>query len=191
MCRYGRFVVLDSKEKARAITCLSNKKQLQLAWSVYAVDHSGRLVPNGWNIPTPPQPELGLWWAQGYLDYEGGNSENTNVLLLLNPDYAKLGPYTKAAAIYKCPRDRSQVKIGKRVYPRVRTVSMNQYMAGIGQCGTENNRFGPQTDDEILNPSMRFVFIMRIRIASTSRISEFHKSAPRTPSMIPCSVARY
>jgi prepilin-type N-terminal cleavage/methylation domain-containing protein len=102
----------SAKDKARALVCLNNKKQLQLAWHLYAADHQGKLVPNGWNMPTPPQPELGLWWAQGYLDYDGGNSENTNTLLLLDPEYAKLGPYTQNPTLYKCPGDRSQVKIG-------------------------------------------------------------------------------
>src|SRR6478672_3403599 len=86
-----------AKEKARAIQCLSNKKQLQLAWSLYPVDHDDKLVPHGLNIPSPPQPELGLWWAQGFLSYDGGNSENTNTLLLLDPKYAKLGPYSLSA----------------------------------------------------------------------------------------------
>ncbi len=148
-----------AKSKARALTCLGNKKQLQLAWAVYAGDYRGELVPNGWNMPTPPQPELGLWWAQGFLDYDGGNSENTNIFLLIDGDYGKLGPYTRSEKIYKCPEDRSAVRIGRRWYPRVRSVSMNQYMAGIGQCGTANNRFGPQKDDEIKSPGMRFVFI--------------------------------
>jgi hypothetical protein len=55
---------------------LNNKQQLQLARAQYPMDHGGRLVPHGLNIPTPPQPELGLWWAQGFVNYEGGNSEN-------------------------------------------------------------------------------------------------------------------
>ena len=54
-----------AKEKARAIQCLGNKKQLQLAWSLHAVDNDDRLFPHGLNIPSPPQSELGLWWAQG------------------------------------------------------------------------------------------------------------------------------
>jgi len=61
-----------AKEKAQAIRCLNNKKQLQLAWLLYTVDHEDKLVPHGLNIPSPPQPELGLWWAQGFLNYDGG-----------------------------------------------------------------------------------------------------------------------
>lgn len=149
-----------AKEKAWAITCLNNKKQLQLAWHLYTGDNDDRMPPNGWNIPAPPQPELGLWWAQGYLNYSGGNSENTNTLLLLDENYARLGPYTKSAAIYKCPSDRSVVKIGKRFYPRVRTVSMNAYLSAWMHCGTPDMEpIGPQKYSDISQPSARFIFI--------------------------------
>src|SRR5690349_10612046 len=36
-----------SKAKAQGISCLSNLKQLQLAWYMYADDNGDRLVPNG------------------------------------------------------------------------------------------------------------------------------------------------
>ena len=36
-----------SKSKAQGISCLSNLKQLQLAWYMYADDNGDRLVPNG------------------------------------------------------------------------------------------------------------------------------------------------
>jgi prepilin-type N-terminal cleavage/methylation domain-containing protein/prepilin-type processing-associated H-X9-DG protein len=150
-----------AKEKAQAIRCLNHKKQLQLAWLIYPVDNEDRLVPHGLNIPIPPKPELGLWWAQGFLNYDGGNSENTNVALLLDPQYAKLGPYTKEAAIYKCPSDKSRVKVGKnRFLPRARSISMNAYAGGLGQCGLvpEPIKFGPQKQSEILRPSQLFVF---------------------------------
>lgn len=148
-----------AREKGRALTCLNNKKQLQLAWHLYATDYNGRLVPNGWNIPTPPQPELGLWWAQGFLDYQGGNSENTNIHLLIMEKFARLGPYSQSAELYKCPADRAKVKIGRRSYSRARSVSMNQYAGGVAQCGTLNLKLGPQTEDEIRDPGTKFVFI--------------------------------
>jgi len=150
-----------AKEKARAIQCLGNKKQLQLAWSLYAADNDDKLVPLGLNIPSPPQPELGLWWAQGFLNYDGGNSENTNTALLIDPQYAKLGPYSRNAALYKCPSDRSMVKVSKsKVLPRVRSISMNAFVGGLGQCGLTPDpiKFGPQKLSQIVNPSSLFVF---------------------------------
>lgn len=149
-----------AKDKARTILCLNNKKQLQLAWALYSADAEDKLVPHGLNLPLPPKPELGLWWAQGWLNYDGGNSENTNTALLLDPQYAKLGPYTKSAPIYQCPADRSQVKVSRNEYrPRVRSISMNAFVGGLGKCGTDNVvKFGPQKLTQILNPANVFVF---------------------------------
>jgi len=150
------------KEQGKAIQCLNNKKQLQTAWALYPVDNEDKLVPHGLNVPSPPQPELNLWWAQGFLNYDGGNSENTNEALLLDPKYAQLGPYTETATIYKCPSDRSSVKVSRRgSAPRVRSISMNAYAGGQGQCGMANRtvKFGPQSYSTILNPSSMFVFI--------------------------------
>jgi prepilin-type processing-associated H-X9-DG protein/prepilin-type N-terminal cleavage/methylation domain-containing protein len=151
-----------AKEKARAIECLNNKKQLQIAWSLYPNDNDDKLVPHGLNIPTPPRPELNLWWAQGFLNYDGGNSENTDTRLLLDPKYAQLGPYSQSATIYKCPSDKSKVKVSRSGFaPRARSVSMNAFTGGQGKCGVipEPVKFGPQTFSHIVNPSSLFVFI--------------------------------
>ena len=151
-----------AKEKARSILCLNNKKQLGLAWTMYPGDFEDKLVPHGLNIPTPPKPELGLWWAQGFLNYDGGNSENTNIALLLDPHYAKLGPYTDNAAIYKCPSDRSKVLVGRnRFQPRIRSISMNAYAGGLAECGILDRplEYGPQKLTHIQNPSSMYVFI--------------------------------
>src|SRR5262249_48137736 len=98
----------------------------------------------------------------GFLNYDGGNSENTNVLLLTDPKYAQLGPYSKDPALYKCPTDRSKVKIGKNKFlPRVRSVSMNAYAGGVGKVGIVPDpiKFGPQKQSEIIAPANLFVFI--------------------------------
>lgn len=148
-----------AKDKARALQCLNNKKQLQLAWLFYPSDHEDKLVPHGLNIPLPPRPELGLWWAQGFLNYDGANSENTNVALLVDEQYAKMALYSKTAALYRCPSDRSRLQIGKKFFPRVRSISMNAYVGGLGKCGSaEASPYGPQRQADILNPSQLFVF---------------------------------
>lgn len=111
-----------AKEKGRGIQCMSNMKQLALAWIMYADDHGGILVSNELTA-------AGSGWVRGILDYNGGNPDNTNTLFLTDPQYAKLAPYTvKTAGIYKCPSDRSTVTIGGRKYPRVRSLSLSQAM---------------------------------------------------------------
>jgi prepilin-type N-terminal cleavage/methylation domain-containing protein/prepilin-type processing-associated H-X9-DG protein len=111
-----------AKTKAQGIQCLSNLKQLQLGWIMYAHDHDDNLVFNALD-PTSPG------WVKGVLNFDGNNPDNTNRLYITEPQYAKLAPYTaKAAGIYKCPADKSKVKTRGGVLARVRSLSISQAM---------------------------------------------------------------
>jgi prepilin-type N-terminal cleavage/methylation domain-containing protein/prepilin-type processing-associated H-X9-DG protein len=108
-----------AKTKAQGIGCMSNSKQLTTAWWMYADDNTERL----------PGPDA---WVAGWLDFNGGNSDNTNLLYLLDARYGTLAPYTRAAGVYKCPADLSAVTIGTRRLPRVRSISMNTTLGDDG-----------------------------------------------------------
>ncbi|MBI3853556.1 MAG: type II secretion system protein [Verrucomicrobia bacterium] len=111
-----------AKAKAQGIQCLSNLKQLQLGWLMYADDHNGRLVFNALDPNSPG-------WVKGILNFDGANPDNTNTVYLTDPQYAKLAPYTaRTAGVYKCPADKSTVKVRGRIHPRVRSLSMSQAM---------------------------------------------------------------
>jgi prepilin-type N-terminal cleavage/methylation domain-containing protein/prepilin-type processing-associated H-X9-DG protein len=108
-----------AKIKAQGIQCMSNTRQLMIAWQIYATDNDDYFPPNEDNYA------VGNWVA-GLMNFDGGNIANYTTDFLLNPRYARLGPYTKSAGIYKCPADRSAVSIGGQTFPRVRSVAMNQ-----------------------------------------------------------------
>jgi len=111
-----------AKIKAQGIQCMSNNKQLTLAWIMYAHEFGDNLV---WNDLT----QTGSGWVRGMLDYNGNNPDNTNTVWLTDPQYAKLAPYTaQTAGVYKCPADKSTVTIAGLRYPRVRSISMSQAM---------------------------------------------------------------
>ncbi len=114
-----------AKIKAQATQCMSNLRQLQLAWIMYAYDYNDRLALNGTGSDV-------AGWVAGWLDYSGSNPDNTNVAKLLDPNWAKLAPYTSAAGIYKCPADQSRVRIGGKSYFRVRSMSMSTMIACDG-----------------------------------------------------------
>jgi prepilin-type N-terminal cleavage/methylation domain-containing protein/prepilin-type processing-associated H-X9-DG protein len=149
-----------AKMKAKTAQCLSNHKQLQLAWQLYALENEDHLVPNGQNAPRPPRTDLKYWWAQGQMDYDGDNTENTNVALLLNENYALLGKHSRESKIYRCPSDTSKVVINGKPSDRIRSVSMNVYLGGLLNCMSfDAEPWGIQKLTQIPNPSQTFVFI--------------------------------
>jgi len=147
-----------AKTKAQGIQCLSNSKQLTLAWIMYAHEFNDNLV---WNDLTP----TGSGWVRGILDYNGNNPDNTNTLWLTDPEYAKLAPYTaKTAGVYKCPADQSTVTIGSKRYPRVRSISMSQAMNSRDDwlsaiTGAKYRVFHKLMDINPMGPSKAYVLI--------------------------------
>ncbi len=110
-----------AKTKAQGIKCMSNLKQLQLVWHLYADDNNDKTTTSGYT-----QPVESTAWVDGWLDFSGGNRDNTNTLALKDPNRSKFASYLTEVEVYKCPADRSVVKIGGRTYPRVRSMSMSQ-----------------------------------------------------------------
>jgi prepilin-type processing-associated H-X9-DG protein len=104
-----------AKIKAQSISCMSNGRQLGIAWVMYADDQQGKIADS-------------FNWVAGGLAYDG-HPDNTNVTYLLN---GLLGPYLKSASVYKCPADRSLSgpPTGKVGLPRVRSISMSQSFRG-------------------------------------------------------------
>ena len=112
-----------AKTKAQGISCMNNIKQLTTAWWLYSDD----------NVEKLPGQDT---WVAGWLDFNGANPDNTNVLYLIDSRYALLAAYTRSAGIYKCPADLSAVTIGGRKYPRVRSISMNTTLGDDGLGST-------------------------------------------------------
>ncbi len=80
-----------AKTKAQGIACINNLKQLQLGWILYADDSQDQMPGvNGGSAPGPGQ------WVSGWLDFAANNVDNTNLLYLLDPQYAQIGPYLKS-----------------------------------------------------------------------------------------------
>jgi prepilin-type N-terminal cleavage/methylation domain-containing protein/prepilin-type processing-associated H-X9-DG protein len=123
-----------AKARAGGIKCLSNMKQLTLAWIMYADDNEGQLPPNTDGGVSNPD----LSWVGGAMSW-GNNPDNVNQDHLRK---GKLGPYTQAVGIYKCPGDKNPAANGERV----RSVSMNSFIEGgayAGQHGPGDSHWFP------------------------------------------------
>lgn len=110
--------LVKAKQKALGISCMNNFRQLQLAVIYFCEENNDYL------------PSHSRWVHNQYMDFNGGNRANTDSELLMNPHNALLAPYTETPAIYKCPADRSTVKIGGKMVPRIRSMSMNAVIEG-------------------------------------------------------------
>ena len=123
-----------AKLKAQGIQCMSNHKQLCLAWRMYAEDSRENLVYAS-DDGNPANPDNQYAWTLAHMD-NTPNAYNWDI----NADLAKrpLWPYSgKSPGIYKCPADRSFVTVNGERKPRVRTMSMNLYVGGFD--GTDGN----------------------------------------------------
>ncbi len=112
-----------AKCRAQGVYCMSNEKQLTLAWIMYADDNQSKLVPNHDGGTT----DYNLSWVPGWLNFDANHTDNTNKQFLLN---AKIGPYTKNLGIYKCPADIYPCQMRLEKLPRVRSVGMNGFIEG-------------------------------------------------------------
>lgn len=116
-----------AKEKANGIRCMSNGKQLSLAWRMYSEDNNDR-IPYAY-APDPPAANARYAWVTGILDFDGGNRANWDIDN--NISKSPLWPYCgKQAGIWKCPADQATVTVGGKVTPRVRSMSMNIWVGG-------------------------------------------------------------
>ena len=120
-----------AKERGRMIVCVSDLRQMAMAWSMYPGDSNDRLPPNhdghvsmdaagNWS-PTPN-------WIAGWLNFSPNNTDNTNIGYLQK---GLLAPYCgKQTAIYKCPSDKYLCTENGQGMDRVRSISMNAFIEG-------------------------------------------------------------
>ncbi|HWD93315.1 MAG TPA: prepilin-type N-terminal cleavage/methylation domain-containing protein [Verrucomicrobiae bacterium] len=107
-----------SKEKAKAISCINNLKQLTVCAMLYAGDNQDAIVENG---------DAGVG-AQGWVAGNvGALPDATNTMDL---QQAVLFPYDQSIGIYHCPSD--IIPLLNSAFSRVRSYSLNGMMGNNG-----------------------------------------------------------
>ena len=109
-----------AKAKAQRTNCISNKKQITVACSLYASDWNEYLVPNAPVGARYNGQDIG--WCPGSVDW-GTSTYNTNYEMYKT---TVLGPYAGNPMVYKCPSDTIPSDNGDRV----RSISMNPALMG-------------------------------------------------------------
>jgi len=119
----------QAKAKAHGTVCLSNLRQMTMAWTMYTHDQNDA-VPM--NIGGGAQADWESWVRGNMtLDNPPSNSpflatDSTNRWYL---ERSPLFPYVRSLGIWRCPSDNSTRSFGGAKYPRVRSLSMN---VGLG-----------------------------------------------------------
>jgi prepilin-type N-terminal cleavage/methylation domain-containing protein/prepilin-type processing-associated H-X9-DG protein len=154
-----------AKEKAWTVGCLSNLKQLETCWHLYATDNADVLAPNN-----------------SIMMFSGSNWSVGAANISWCPDHARtdmdtadlrsgvLFPYNTSVAIYHCPADRSTVETSDgqpTTQLRNRSYNMSQsvngypeYLMGLDMPGLSDIPFWKKfTDIRRPVPSQLFVFI--------------------------------
>jgi prepilin-type N-terminal cleavage/methylation domain-containing protein/prepilin-type processing-associated H-X9-DG protein len=120
-----------AKGKALTTSCLSNLKQLTIAWVLYSGDNEEKLVNN--YTKTGSSCGSAAWVTAGP-GYTGHAQTDATNLAIIN---GKLFEYNKSTAIYHCPSDRSTVGVFTKIL-RSRSYSMSTGVNWIdeGTAGT-------------------------------------------------------
>ena len=140
-----------AKKRVQTIQCLSNNRQLDLAWVMFARDNNDSLVPNrdlseqpslAENPLTDPTLEIGgtnCQWCPGNLKSDscvlGGYYTNWI-------EAGLLFPYIQDVNVYKCPADNFLVPWGSSPTScrlAIRSYSMNNWMGTVDPLWTTIN----------------------------------------------------
>ncbi len=151
-----------AKVQAVALQCMSNERQLVLAFKMYSDDNKN-IFPYNEEGGNPPA------WVYGSLDNYAGGPQDSDIAYVTDGHYAQMGPYVlKQPMIFRCPGDRSLSR-GLTGLPRIRTVSMNQAI-GFNSGGSAAGQGAWLPSPEYLcyfkesmlirpSPSMLWIFI--------------------------------
>jgi prepilin-type N-terminal cleavage/methylation domain-containing protein len=152
-----------AKFRAQSVFCMNNHRQLCLAWRMYSDDNHDKLLFASEDPDNPETAEAA--WVTGTLDFDPGKPANWDPALTI--EKSPMWPYCgRNPAIWKCPSDRSVVKVNGESKPRVRSMSMNIFLGGWG--ATDGNWGAPytaykiylkQTDLSDPGPANIFVFL--------------------------------
>ena len=144
----------QAREQGKRVACLSNLRQLTLAWTIYATDNDGKLCSpdtlwyhDNYGFPFYEDIDLPHWVTDG----PDGAYYSTNFIggTKVAVKDGVLWPYTQTLELYKCKCDSSDL---------LRSYSMSNTMGGKFKLRYSKGR--PfKTLSEITRPTNRMVFV--------------------------------
>ncbi|MFM2294087.1 MAG: hypothetical protein RLZZ350_500 [Verrucomicrobiota bacterium] len=148
-----------AKNLAQRTKCLSNVRQLGLAWNLHAGDNDGVLVQSYPGVSGTPNPNAWVWGNMKIAN-EAGNAS-----LITRLQFYK---YLSSTAVYHCPTDKG-VTIAGVLTPTVRSYSMNGFMGSRADFPAPINQVIPASatdfvpfyakESDLKRPSSLWVFV--------------------------------
>jgi len=133
-----------AREQGRRSVCLSNLKQLTLAWSLYADDYDGKIVNS--DVSYSGNPPVSNWWVRWPTKGHDSTIEEWEIAI----KGGQLWPYCLNVTLYKCPNSARQRRLTYTIVD-----SMNGY------CGWD--AYTPDLKirniNQIRRPTERMVFL--------------------------------
>jgi prepilin-type processing-associated H-X9-DG protein/prepilin-type N-terminal cleavage/methylation domain-containing protein len=155
----------STRARSHKVSCLSNMRQLQIAWQLYVDEHDD-LLPLNKSVASPLNEAI----------FGRRNSSNSWVvgnpkedLSTANIESGSLFPYVRTVGVYHCPADRSTV-IGRKTL-RNRSYSMSAYLNG------DDAGIDPRVKikaSELINPSPDKIFTFIGEHEASAWIGSFH-----------------
>jgi len=155
-----------AKAKAQTISCVSNAKQLQLAYELYSTDNGNQLMDNTVSGVSSPGEKA---WIKGNTQEYVSGYEN-------HPKEGVLYPYNTSLAIYRCPSSRAFVKGagwgGGAQVPHNRSYSVSVW---LGSNLTPPDLIA-QKYTSVRNPSKTSVFLEENQISIDNGTIGFNRT---------------
>jgi prepilin-type N-terminal cleavage/methylation domain-containing protein len=137
-----------AKTKAKSIACISNLRQMALAWHQYTLENNDVMPPSMTPGPNIPQESYPGSWVLGNAQLD---TDTTNI---------QRGVLFRCAvnpSIYRCPADNSVVT-GHPGLLRTRSYSMNWWLNGDGINSNPSNTPEDKTKlSQLISPAQIFV----------------------------------
>ncbi len=134
-------VLNRAKQKAQAIMCLNNGKQLMMAWRLYPDDNVDKVVNNFGvsETKTTITKRTFVNWVNNVMDWDASDQWGN-----FNPENVKNGILAqylgKNLGVYKCPADVyvSGSQRAKGYSSRARSLSMNAFFGPFNEVPTDS-----------------------------------------------------
>ena len=142
-----------AKGSAQRTKCLSNLKQFQLAWHLYADDNNDSLPPNKWDLGGSDN------WGSLPGSWIVGNAQSDRTSS--NVVKGVLFQYTRTVELYRCPSDQSTVTGAKNVL-RPFSYTLQSYLNGTPDGPPNSSPYVKafkQKSTQLITPSKTFCFV--------------------------------